>query len=262
MNKEKLKQMSLKLSANRDNFMLAFKHNIDMYIAEKDITMRELSEVADIPYSTLNTFIYGNSKDCNLSTAVKLARALNVSIDELVGAETIPIETREIIAMSRTLPEHVRYVIRSYSKHLYYAYSNLDSKSIYIPVMMPECVHGYLPSTNVTKNICIDHLTNNLKSKVCLGLQIPCEHYEPYYMPNDILLLSADRSGLNNERCVLIYKGNFFIAIKKIDVVDGVKKVRYLSLLEERVEILPEDVQEKVGYIVGFLNPDGSWGIR
>ena len=73
MNKEKLKKLSLQLTADRNNYMTAFKHNIDMYIAEKDITMRELSEVADIPYSTLNTFIYGNAKDCNLSTAVKLA---------------------------------------------------------------------------------------------------------------------------------------------------------------------------------------------
>ena len=82
MQNEKLKKLSLKLVSNPDDWMSSFRKNIDMYISEKDITIRELSEVADINFETLKSFIYGDAKDCKLSTAIKLAKALHISIDE------------------------------------------------------------------------------------------------------------------------------------------------------------------------------------
>ena len=60
----------------RKNFVLGNGNN-------NYITIKDISEESSIPFSTLNTFLYGNSKDIKLSTAVKLAKALNVSIDEL-----------------------------------------------------------------------------------------------------------------------------------------------------------------------------------
>ena len=84
MDKEKLKNISKNLSADSNDFMSAFRQNMFMYIDEKDITIKDISEESDVPFSTLNTFLYGNSKDIKLSTAVKLAKALNVSIDELL----------------------------------------------------------------------------------------------------------------------------------------------------------------------------------
>lgn len=262
MQREKLKKLSLKLTANRNDYMSAFRKNIDMYIDEKDITLKEISEMADIPFSTLNSFLYGDTKDCKLSTAVKLSRILGVSIDELVGAETIETLSRESMAICRNLPEHAVYLIRSFIRHQDKIYSKLDEKSINIPVLLPECFNGYLQATNITKTVCIDHLTENQKSKICMGIQIPCEHYEPFYMPNEILLLSADRSGLNGEKCVLCYKGNYFIAIKRIYTENNEKKVKYISLLNNNIEVFPNDIDDKLGYVVGFLNPDNSWGRR
>lgn len=262
MQQEKLKKLSLKLTTNRNNYMSAFRKNIDMYIEEKDITLKETSELSDIPFSTLNSFLYGDTKDCKLSTAVKLARVFGVSIDELVGAETIESASRESLAICRNLPDHVVYLIRSFIRHQDKIYSKLDKKSVNIPVLLPECVNGYLTATNITTTVCIDNLTDNLKSKICLGIQIPCEHYEPFYMPNEILLLSADRGGLNGEKCVLCYKGNYFIAIKRIYTENNEKKVKYISLINNKTEIFPDEIDDKLGYVVGFLNPDGTWGRR
>ena len=59
MHNEKLNKLSLKLVADKTNYMSAFKKNIDMYINEKDIKLREISEKADIPFETLKSFIYG-----------------------------------------------------------------------------------------------------------------------------------------------------------------------------------------------------------
>lgn len=262
MEKEKLKKLSLKLSADRDNYMSAFRHNIDMYVAEKAIKLREIAEDADIPFSTLNTFLYGDATDCKLSTAIKLARAFNVSVDELVGAETIEPFTRESIALARNLPEHSLYLVRQFIKHQAIMYSDQPKDSKIISVLKPDCADGHLLTTNVVEPLCIDHLTDNIKSKVSLGLKIPCEHYMPYYTPYDTILIAADREAVHGEKCVVGYKGNYFIVVKHFYTENGERKWKYLSLMNEKTEVLMDEIDDKIGYIVGFLNPDGSWGRR
>lgn len=243
--------------------MSAFKKNVDMYVEEKDITLKEISDLADIPYKTLTNFLYSTSKDCNLSTAVKLARAFGISIDELVGAETIEKETRECVAMSRNLKEHHRYVIRSFVKNQYEMHHNTETFSKQISVFLPECASGYLKTTNVTEPINIDHLQEHIKTRVSFGLRIPCEHYEPYYMPEEILLLAVDRDGMNNERCIIRRGESYYICIKKIEILNGKKYIKYVSLLDGKNVIFTRDeIDEKMGYIIGFLFPDGEWGVR
>ena len=76
LTKEKLKEISTHLSADRTDYISAFRKNLFMYIEEKDITIKDISEASGVPFSTLNTFLYGDSKDAKLSTAVKLGNQL------------------------------------------------------------------------------------------------------------------------------------------------------------------------------------------
>ncbi len=262
MENKKSKDFSKKLVSNPTNYIDSFRANIFQLMEDHDLSLRELSEKADMSFETLKSFLYGNAKDCKLSTAVKLSHAFDISIDELVGAETMHPLSRESLSLCRKLPDYVVYLIRSFIRHQYHVHSRFDQNSVNIPVLLPECQNGYLQTTNITDTVCIDHLTNGLKSKICLGLKVPCEHYEPYYMPNEIILLAADRDGQHNERCVISYRGNFFIVRKIFYIENGQKKFKYTSLIEEKREILPSDIDDKMGYIVGYLNPDGSWGIR
>ena len=224
------------LVSNPTNYVDSFRKNIFLLMDVKDLSLRELSEKADMPYETLKSFLYGDAKDCKLSTAVKISRAFDISIDELVGAETMHPLSRQSLTMCRKMPDYVVYLIRSFIRHQYNIYCHLDEKSVNIPVYLPECQNGYLMTTNVTETVCIDHLTNGLKSKICIGLKIPCEHYEPYYMPGEIVLLAADRDGQHNERCVVSYRGNFFLVRKIFYIENGQKKFKYVSLIEEKRE--------------------------
>lgn len=252
----------LKLVSNSEDYMSAFRDNIGLLRTHYGYSVRVLSELSDINYDTLSGFLKGNTKTCTLSTAVKLAKVFGISIDELVGAETIEEKSRESLDMARNMPDYVMYLIRSFIRHQYNIHSQFDEGSINIPVLMPECKHGYLPTTNITSTVCIDDLTPNVKSKVSVGLQIPCEHYEPFYMPNEILLLATDRAGLNNERVVVVRNGNYYIAIKKIYIENGEKKVKYVSIIDGKNEVSHAEIDDKLGYVIGFLNPDNSWGIR
>lgn len=262
MQDKKNKKTYEKLVSNPTNFIDSFRKNIFHLMEVRDWSLRELSEKADMPFETLKSFLYGDSRDCKLSTAVKLAKAFDLSIDELVGSETMHPLSKESLAMCRHMPDYVVYLIRSFIRHQYRLQSQFPEESINIPVLLPECQNGYLQTTNITETVCIDHLTNGLKSRICLGLKIPCEHYEPFYMPNEIILLAADRDGQHNERCVISYKGNFFLAKKIFFIENGTKKFKYVSLINGKNEILPSDIDEKIGYVVGYLNPDGSWGVR
>lgn len=263
MKRDKLKKIPLKYTSDSKKYMDAFRKNIDLYIDEKVMTLKEISETADIPFSTLSNFLYGDSTDCKLSTAVKLARAFGVSIDELVGAETIDKETRECVSMSRNLQDHHRYVISSFVRHQCLLHGETPEKSKQISVLLPECRSGHLKTTAASEALNVDHLSPDIKTKVCLGLHIPCKHYEPHFMRDEILLLAADRDGANGETCVVSQGGNYYIVRKKIAFDNGIKQIKYISIIDNKsVLFTGGEIDDKIGYVIGFLNPDGSWGKR
>lgn len=263
MKSEKIKNIRLNLVSKSENYMENFRENIGLLRAYYGWSVRVLAEKANMSEDTLQNFLRAKAKDCNLSTAVKLARAFGVSVDELIGARTIEKETLETIAMASALKEHHRYVIRAHVKHLYKLHGDVPKTSKQISVMLPECQQGYLKTTNVAEALNIDHLTPGTRSRTFMGLRIPCSHYEPFYMQNEILLLGADRDWLNNERCVVTHSGNIYICVKRISVDDGVRTVKYLSLMDGRNVLFDSsEIDDKIGYIIGFCHPDGTWGIR
>lgn len=262
--KEKVWQIALNFTSNRntDNFMYYLRKNLDMLIAEKDITYSNLAEAAGISVSTLNTLMNGNSKDCNVSTIIKLARALNVTIDELVGAGTMSDGTRECVSRCRVMPVHFVNLARSYIRHIYTLWTKENGEEPRL-VMQPECRRGHLQTTNVTTTVDISHLQRSTISRVAHGLLIPCDHYEPHFLKGEIILLAVDRDGQDGEICVISHDGEYYIVRKKMYIVDGQKKWKYMSLFTEK-EFLKEEIEDKLGYVVGFLNADEehSWGIR
>lgn len=249
------------MSDNKD-YMKCLIENIQTLRTHYGWSVRVLAEKADMPTETLQTFLKGKSKDCNLSTVVKLSRAFNVSMDELTGAETISAATRQSIAMSRQLKEHHRYVIRMFAKHQYLLHADVPPGSKQISVLTPDCVHGHLKSTHLCEAVNIDHLPPSIKSEAYLGVKIPCEHYEPHYLQDEILLLGAHREGQNGERCVISKDGNLYICKKRITYKDGKKIIDYMSVINGKLLFNFNEIDDRVGYVIGFLNPDSTLGSR
>lgn len=244
---EKLKKISLDLCADKHDYMRSFRKNVDMYISEKDITLREVAEIADMPFETLKNFLYKDSMDCKLSTAVKLARAFNVSIDELVGAETINEVSRESIAICRNLPENELYLIRWYIRYINNLNKNNKPNKRYVSVMELECNEvGNLKITTNYRHIDITDLHPEIRGKIFFGITMPCDHYMPTYSPYDILLIANDRNPLWNENSLLRIDGCFYIARRKVE--SGIAK--YYSIRDGKFRINEDDVTEVVGYVV------------
>lgn len=270
MEGQKNKNIFLCLSSNGENWMEAFRTNIGLLRNYYGWSVRVVAEKANISESTLNKIIQGITKDCDQSLTIKLAKVFNVSVDELIGAETIPTETRKTIAMSRKLKEHHRKVIRMYARHQYELHGENDTNSKSISVLTPICKNGHLKTTLLDKKICIDFLTKPTREKVSMGIEIPCDHYEPHFLKSEIVLLAFDREGENNEMCVISAGGNMYFCIKKIQFVDGKKEINYIAITNKKKVFAFDDVEDRLGYVVGWLEPDNpddedttySWGER
>jgi DNA-binding Xre family transcriptional regulator len=239
--------------------MSAFRKNIDMYLAEKDITIKSLSEEADIPFETLKNFLYGNPQDCKLSTAVKLARALNISVDELIGAETLRFDFKNNSAICRNLPESSMYLINWLVRHQEELYANVPKNERIISVMhLIETYGGNMMANGEFDRMNISHLYNDLKAKVFVGMNFDTERYMPVYSPYNILLIANDRLPFRNEHCIIIHGGHFFIAKRIADS----ENVQYRSVNGNRLIANESDIDELVGYIAHVISDMDSVNFR
>lgn len=246
MKNEKLKKLSLNLRSDNPNYMDNFRRNIDMYVNEKDITLREISEVADMPFETLKNFLYKDSKDCKLSTAVKLAKAFNVSIDELIGAETLHPLTKESVAICRNLPDNDLMLVRWFIRCLSDLNSRNEPNKRYVSVMLPELDNnGDCKLISKFEKMEITDLKEPLRSKIFIGFKIVSDYYMPYYMPGDIVLIANDRPAKPNEHAV-VRTGDYIFIVKRI-LESGTAKL--YSVRDEKYRIDEKDVDETIGYV-------------
>lgn len=255
MDKEKLKKLSYNLTTNKDNFIESFRRNIYMYLKEKDVTLKEICEHSGVPYSTLNNLLYGNQRDFKVSTAIALARTFGVSIDELIGAEVLDSLTRERLAICRTLPKHSLYLVQWFireQKRLNEEFS--PKKGKVVSVMQPLYVNGRLNPTNVFEPLNIDILSDNVKSKVFMGIRITCEDYMPHYSPYDTLLLANDRETRVQERCIILYYGKILIVTKTERIENDKKIIEYIGIRDKNIIIKKQDLDTIIGYVVCTYN--------
>ncbi len=141
------KQVSLQ---RHINYVDNIRDNLNRY--NGDLTLPEIAESAGIPFSTLKNILYGNSSDCKLSTAASFAKFLGITIDELVGSDTLTEDAKESLSIYHELPERSKYLARWFVKHQKALCSNNDSTKS-VAVMIPKDANGYLHPTNEFKTL-------------------------------------------------------------------------------------------------------------
>lgn len=251
LNEKKLKEIAKQLTANRNDFMQAFRNNLYLYTDDKEITVQDIVDKSGVPYTTLKTFMYRDTNDAKISNAVKLARALEVSIDELIGAETIPELSRESLRMCRDLPEKDLILVRWFIRYLYDLNKDLEPNNRYVSVMMPfQTNSGDFEITADYEKIEISELDEPLRSKIFMGFHIICGHYMPYYVPGDVIFIANDRPPKFNEHAV-VRVGKYLFIIKR-EVENGIAK--YYSIRDGKYRIDEGDVDELIGYIAYVKN--------
>lgn len=252
MGKEKLREISKKLIVNRVDYMSALRHNIFAYVDDKDITLKDIADSAKISYSTLNSLLYGGSNDVKLSTTIGLARALGLSLDELVGAETINSKTSDSLRICRTLPENDVFLVRWFIRYLKSLCKMDEIGKQYISVAQIECENGNLKLTSDYVRVDVSGIDKNIRSKAFFGMTMPCENYMPVYSPYDILLIANDRLPHINENALIRIDKYLYLARR--EVKGGIAK--FFSIRDGKFRIDEKDVSEVIGYVTAtILNP-------
>lgn len=240
-NNSKEKKFSVKLVENDTDCVISLRENIRSYMTECGYTLADLAEIAEIPLDTFKNFMYERTNVCRLRPIVKLAREFGISVDELVGSDTIPTETKESLQIMRRLPEHFRMVVRWNIRATERLRNRVNPKKKAVNLLKPICLDGSLKPTSDFDVIDISHLHSDLRNKVFMALKIPCTHYLPHYTPYHVLLIANDRPPKPTEHCLISLDGALFIVTKK----DG----NYYSIRDKKYRCSDSDVDEFIGYV-------------
>lgn len=243
---EKKQEEKNALVKNNVDFPEIFRQNILMYAGAKNMTMVEVAEKSDIPINTINSFLHKVSNDMKVSNVERIAKTFGISIDELVGADTLHELTKESLEICRNLPENDLMLVRWFIRCLDNLNSRTEPNKRYVKVMLPEEDNdGNCKLVSKFENLEITNLKEPLRSKVFIGFKIISDYYMPYYFPNDIILIANDRTARPNEH-VLVRTGDCVFIVKRI-LENGVAKL--YSIRDEKYRIDESEVDEVIGYV-------------
>lgn len=253
---ELLKKLSRKMVADPNDYMSSFRTNLQTYINEKDISLADIADEAGMSVETLKTLVYGKAADCKLSTAVSLAKALKISVDELVGSGTLSPTMCESIQITRNLPDNfvqfVRWAIRYNERML----REKKASKKAINIMQADCTpNGNLLMNTNFELMDISDLQDYMRYKIFMGIKIPCGNYMPILAQGDSLLLANDRNPLQNEMVVVVSKGFIRIMKRKEEKNENGEKIaKYYSIQNNTFLELEDDIEEIIGYVVTVVH--------
>ena len=251
--KEKTEKNEENILAKKVHFMSNFRNNLYKLMKERNISRAELSEISGLSDGTIQTVLYGKGEDCKLSTAIALAKAFGVSIDELADAGILEDTVKQNMIAIRSMPENAKYIIRWFINHqaMLYREDKRDGQkriSVIDPIYTND---GVLKVTNRFRQLDISELPQDVQDKVFIGLRLSCEFYMPYYSPFDVVLLANDRAAFPREHVVILKGNNIFFAKQKFE--NG--HYNYYGIRDGKFRCDESNVDEVVGYVT-YVVPD------
>lgn len=254
-NNKKLQKAENEIAKNSVDFSESLRQNILKYAGKNNMTMAELAERADMSINTLNSFIHRLANDTKTTNVAKIAKVFGISMDELVGSDTLHDLTKESLAMCRNLPDNDLYLVRWFIRYLDMLNKDLEPNKRYISVMMPvKTNNGDFKITADYSKLEITDLKEPLRSKIFMGFNIICDHYMPHYAPGDIILVANDRLPRSNEHAVV--RAHDYLFIVKIMIENGVLKC--YSVRDDKYRINADEISEIMGYIACKKNISGG----
>lgn len=234
-------------SQNCDNcntFFESLVRNLNNYLDSKKMSLREFSERTDIPLETIRSIVYGKTNTCKFNTAVKIARQLGITVDELINSGLVEREIAEELKLVRSFSHTEKQLLRWYVKKIYRRHQKFPGKKM-VTIMIAACSNGTLKSTNdyIAKDI--TNLPDNVSDTAFFGIVVPCEHYMPHYAQGNIILVSADRKPRLGEHCVVSIDNNIYIVAYHEE--GGNPKLK--SIINRRLMPFESRINDIIGYV-------------
>jgi transcriptional regulator with XRE-family HTH domain len=177
-------------------------------LAARGISKDELAEMCDLPLETIRNIYYGKTPDPKASTVMKISKALNITVNCLMGECSHSSEERALLQYFRMCGHHGRSVILLSAKfEALTAKEEREAKDKHtIPCLIP---HG-----NIYQGIVYDDCEVvdifTAKEEAYVAIKMVNNDLVPVYCKGDVLLI-ANRFPANKEYGVFYQHGRAYI---------------------------------------------------
>lgn len=177
-------------------------------LAVRGISKDELAEMCDLPVETIRNIYYGKTPDPKASTVMKISKALNITVNCLMGECSHSSEERALLQYFRSCGHHGRSVVLLSAKfEALTAKEEREAKEKHtVPCLIP---HGDIHQ-GIVYDSCevVDIYTS--KEEAYVAIKMSNNDLVPAYCKGDILLI-ANRFPANNEYGVFYKNGKAYI---------------------------------------------------
>jgi transcriptional regulator with XRE-family HTH domain len=159
---------------------------IGIILKERGISLAEFAEMCDLPFETVKNVRYGKTTDPKVSTMDKMATALNMSINCLLGKCPHTPEERAIIENYRKCGKHGRSIISTIARYEASAMRDLREASgkHLIPCVVP---HGEIKK-GIVYELCETFDIEIMDDNADIAIEMNTNDLAPIYCKGDRLL--------------------------------------------------------------------------
>lgn len=217
-------------------------------LSTRDISKEEFAEKCDLPIETVRNIYYGKTNDPKISTVMKMAEALGLSVNCLMGQCQHTKEERALLLHFRMCGHHGKSLILLTAK--YEALSAKDEREApdkhKVPCLLPN---GEMRNGIIYDNCEIIDVITNIK-EAFTAIKMPTNDFAPIYCKNDIILIE-NKFPANNE-CAVFYKdGKAYI--RKFLEEEGQYRLKCLHRFGEDIIMKRMDQIEYIGTCCGVI---------
>lgn len=222
--------------------------NLKDILMTRNISVAEFADMCDLPLETVRNIYYGKTLDPKLSTVMKMASALNISVNTLAGESAINQEERAIVNYYRQCGAHGKAVIGLVAKYeATSARADRDApKKHKVPCLIPhnDILKGIIYDTCET----VEYETSVQDAYV--GVKIPGNDLIPKFCKGDVILF-ANRFPENGEYGAFIKGDRAFI--RQFVEKDGQYKLKSLRNAEDDIVMKRLDQIEYIGTCIEVI---------
>lgn len=177
-------------------------------LAVRGISKDELAEMCDLPVETIRNIYYGKTPDPKASTVLKISKALNITVNCLMGECSHSSKERALLQYFRACGHHGKSVILLSAKFeaLTAKEEREAAEKHTVPCLIP---HGDIYQ-GIVYDTCevVDIYTS--KEEAYVAIKMTNNDLVPVYCKGDILLI-ANRFPANKEYGVFYQNGRVYI---------------------------------------------------
>ena len=253
-----------------------FLEKLNYLMKKKSLNKHKLSQISDVPYTTIDGFYKKGYENTKLSTIRKLAYALEVSLDYLIvdsitdedygktSGFTLDINEMESIKKYRALDEHGKEIVATVLECEYKRYSEQKKTSdpvimlpvydmwespkiIYLPEPLQPAAAGYGdPADDETADM-VPVRYNDATRKADYIMRVHGDSMEPELHDGDRVLVRSQPSVEIGQMGVFLDDGERVVKIYRGDHLE--------SLNPEYPDLSFKGFSECKGLVIGILNP-------